>query len=151
MGNGKATRRSFLAKLLGGTLVAGTAGLVSSIVAYLFAPERVSSALGPLRIRVGEASRIPVGDGRMTLIDDEPVWIVNLPRGFVGMSAVCPHKGCIVKWQASRRVFSCPCHDGVFDERGNVVSGLPLHPLSAFRVGVVGNDIYVTGRDVRRG
>ena len=141
------TRRSFLGKMLAGGLLAGFAGIIAGIIAYLFPPSEVSSALGPQRVRVGKASDIPLGQGRMTLVNDEPVWVVHLARGFVAMSALCTHKGCIVKWQDSRRVFRCPCHDGLFDERGNVVSGLPLHPLRPYRVGLVRDEIYVARRE----
>jgi cytochrome b6-f complex iron-sulfur subunit len=141
------SRRSFLQSLLNGTLLVGIASVVASIVAYLFAPSGVRSSLGPQRVKVAGAGDIPPGDGKLALVDDEPVWVLNAARGFVGMSAVCTHKGCILKWQAKRRLFACPCHDGLFDERGNVVSGLPLRPLSRFRVTVVGDGIYVAGRD----
>jgi Rieske Fe-S protein len=141
------TRRSFLQRLLNGTLLTGAAGVLASLVAYLFAPTGVRSSLGPQRVKIGKRNEIPAGDGKLALIDDEPVWVLNLGRGLVGMSAVCTHKGCIIKWQPKRRLFECPCHDGLFDERGNVVSGLPLHPLGRFHVTVVDNDIYVASRD----
>ena len=141
------TRRSFLQRLLNGTLLAGAAGVLGSIVAYLFAPTGVRSSLGPQRVKVGKREDVPPGDGKLALVDDEPVWVLNLGRTLVGMSAVCTHKGCIIKWQATRRLFSCPCHDGLFDERGNVVSGLPLRPLTRFDVTVAGDDIYVASRD----
>jgi cytochrome b6-f complex iron-sulfur subunit len=70
--------------------------------------------------------------------------VVRLASGFVAMSAWCTHKGCVIKWDAPRRVFNCPCHEGRFDERGNVVAGLPLRPLTRFRVGLVGSDVYVS-------
>jgi cytochrome b6-f complex iron-sulfur subunit len=145
------TRRSFLGRLLGGTLLAGAASIIASIVAYLLTPSEARSALGPRRVKVGKAEEIPQGGGRLTLVDEEPVWLVNLPRGFVAMSALCTHKGCIVKWDEQQRLFRCPCHEGHFDERGNVVSGLPLRPLARFRVGLLRGELYVfrgDGRDV---
>jgi cytochrome b6-f complex iron-sulfur subunit len=141
------SRRSFLGRLLGGTLVASVAGGLASIAAYLFPPDAVSSALGPRRVRVGGADDLAPGDGRLTLVEDEPVWVVRSPAGFMALSAWCTHKGCVVKWERERRVFACPCHEGLFDERGNVVSGLPLRPLSRFRVGLVSGSVYVSRAD----
>ncbi|TDI85191.1 MAG: hypothetical protein E2O78_04900 [Caldithrix sp.] len=34
----------------------------------------------------------------------------------------------------------CPCHDGVFDVNGNVVSGPPPRPLQKYEVDVDEND-----------
>jgi Rieske Fe-S protein len=138
------SRRSFLGRLLGGTLIAGATGIVSAVIAFLFPPGAVNSALGPQRARVGKLSEIPRGEGKLSLVNDEPVWVVHLARGLVAMSAQCTHQGCIVKWQPDRRLFSCPCHQGLFDERGNVVSGFPQQSLLRFSVGVVDGDVYVS-------
>ncbi len=138
------TRRSFVGKLLAGSVLAGLAAAVAAIVAYLFPPDEVSSALGPQRVRVGRADDILPGDGRLALVEEEPVWVVHLPKGFVAMSAWCTHKGCVVKWDDQAKLFLCPCHEGQFDERGNVVAGLPLRPLTHFHVGLVKGDLYVS-------
>ncbi len=144
VGEQAVTRRSFLSRLLRGTLLTGAAGIIASIVAYLFPAAEVSSALGPRRVKVGGADELLPGEGKLVLVDDEPVWVVRSAGGFVGMSAWCTHKGCTIKWEAQRRLFSCPCHEGLFDERGNVISGLPLRPLTHFRVGLVEGDVYVS-------
>jgi cytochrome b6-f complex iron-sulfur subunit len=143
------SRRSFLARLLGGTLLAGVATVCGSVLAYLFPPEEVSSSLGPQRVRVGKAADIPLGAGKLVLVSDAPVWVVHLPRGFVALSAFCTHQGCLVSWEANRRLFECPCHAGRFDERGNVVSGFPREPLHRLRVGLVGDDVYVSAAGER--
>ena len=138
-----ATRRSFLAKLLAGTLLAGAGGFIASIIAYLFPPSEVSSALGPERVRIGKVADVPVGQGKLALVEDQPVWVIHLTSGFVAMAALCTHKGCIIKWNEGRRLFVCPCHEGLFDTHGNVVAGLPRLPLSRFRVGIVQDELYV--------
>ena len=147
MGEQGTTRRSFVSKLFGGTLLAGAAGTIASLVAYLFPPEEVSSALGPQRVRVGRADEILPGEGKLVLVDEEPVWVVHQPHDFVAMSAWCTHKGCVIKWDQPRHLFNCPCHEGQFDERGNVVNGLPLRPLTHFRVGLVRGDVYISRTD----
>ncbi len=137
----KASRRSFLSKLLGGTLLAGGGVTIGSIFAYLFPPHGVSSRLGP--VKIGQAADIPLGKGKLALVDGEPVWVVHLARGFVGLSATCTHKGCIIEWKEKRKLFSCPCHNGLFDTHGNVIAGLPRWPLPHFQVGSIQDDLYV--------
>jgi cytochrome b6-f complex iron-sulfur subunit len=138
------TRRSFLAKLLGGTVLTGVAGVLSAIVAYLVPPEQVRSSLGPQRVRVGRGDDLAVGEGKLVLVDDEPVWVIRVARGYVAWSAVCTHKGCLLKWERQRKLFQCPCHEGLFNDHGNVVSGLPRRALTAYRVGLVGGGVYVS-------
>ena len=145
------SRRSFLGRVLGGTVLVGFAGVITSIVAYLVPPEEVRSGLGPLRTKVGKADSLAPGQGRLTLVNDEPVWVVHQAhKGFVAFSAQCTHKGCLVKWNDRQALFICPCHEGRFDEDGNVVSGLPRRPLTRFRVGVVRDELYVSRGDERQ-
>jgi cytochrome b6-f complex iron-sulfur subunit len=141
------TRRSFLGGVLGATLATGFTGIVGAALAYLFPSGE--TVFSQSRVRVGRSEDLPVGAGRMALVDDEPVWIVNLASGPAALSALCTHRGCIVQWEEKRRVFRCPCHEGHFDERGNVVSGLPRRPLVHFDVAEVGGDLYVSRRDER--
>ena len=151
MGEAKATRRSFLGKMMVGTMLTGSAAAVSVVAAYLFPPEEARSGLTPQSVKAGRAVDIAPGRGKLALVDGEPVWVLNSANGFAGMSALCTHKGCIVKWDEKRRVFSCPCHEGLFDERGNVIAGLPRRPLSRFRVGLVHGELYVSRGEVEEG
>jgi len=46
------------------------------------------------------------GDGAITVLDEK-----------------CPHLGCKPIWNATRRLFECPCHGSEFDVEGSVKKG----------------------------
>ena len=56
--------------------------------------------------------------------------------GYRALSAVCRHLGCSVKWDDGGKQFRCPCHGGVYDREGRVVSGPPPAPLERYKVRV---------------
>ena len=47
----------------------------------------------------------------------------------IAISATCSHLGCIVTWDAEQQIFKCPCHDGRYNQEGQVISGPPPAPL----------------------
>jgi cytochrome b6-f complex iron-sulfur subunit len=58
-------------------------------------------------------------------------------------SLVCTHLGCIVIWKPEKKEFHCPCHDGLFDAHGRVISGPPPSPLERMKVKVVGEKVVI--------
>ena len=39
------------------------------------------------------------------------------------LSAVCPHLGCVVAWNATEATWDCPCHGSRFSDKGKVYQG----------------------------
>ncbi|HEX7878594.1 MAG TPA: FAD-dependent oxidoreductase [Candidatus Eisenbacteria bacterium] len=48
----------------------------------------------------------------------------------VRRSAVCPHLGCIVHWNAAECSWDCPCHGSRFDAEGSLLNGPALTGLA---------------------
>ncbi|WP_426485236.1 FAD-dependent oxidoreductase [Flavobacterium sp. 2] len=49
-------------------------------------------------------------------------------------SAVCPHLGCIVKWNPDEKTFDCPCHGSRFATDGTVTNGPAENDLYKIQV-----------------
>lgn len=64
-------------------------------------------------------------------------------RDFVAMSNICTHLGCRVRWIPEREQFFSPCHNGIFDKQGNVVSGPPPRPLDRYEIKVENEQLYI--------
>ncbi len=74
------------------------------------------------------------------------VWVVNdidtSPQPLV-LSAICSHTGCNVNWNHGEQKFVCPCHEGRYDVKGDVLSGPPPRPLTQLPVRVDRGSIFV--------
>jgi glycine/D-amino acid oxidase-like deaminating enzyme/nitrite reductase/ring-hydroxylating ferredoxin subunit len=52
------------------------------------------------------------------------------------LSAVCPHLGCIVAWNALEQSWDCPCHGSRFSPNGKVLNGPAIRGLDPVVDGV---------------
>lgn len=81
----------------------------------------------PPGTRIGPAADVPVG-GSASFQDPssgDPSLVVQPSAGrFLAFDAVCPHAGCVVRYDQGNKLFACPCHGSVFSgETGAVESG----------------------------
>lgn len=70
----------------------------------------------PEDVRKGEGALMRKGVTKIALYRDED-------GGLHTMSAVCPHKGCIVQWNSGEKSWDCPCHGSRFSCTGKVLNG----------------------------
>jgi glycine/D-amino acid oxidase-like deaminating enzyme/nitrite reductase/ring-hydroxylating ferredoxin subunit len=71
------------------------------------------------------------GEGKVILLDGKKMAAYRDPQGKVSVkSAVCPHMGCIVRWNGVEKTWDCPCHGSRFMASGEVMAGPAESPLS---------------------
>jgi len=135
------TRRGFLDWVIGlGSFVTGLAVTIPGLM-YLWPAARGG---GTKNVEVQGAGSMSPGDSVMVQVGGKAAIVVRGRSGFKAFSASCTHLGCLVKWDSSKQEFLCPCHAGVFNEDGQVVSGPAPLPLPRFDVKEVGTKVLVS-------
>jgi glycine/D-amino acid oxidase-like deaminating enzyme/nitrite reductase/ring-hydroxylating ferredoxin subunit len=73
---------------------------------------------------VTSIDQITPGNGAVIAESGRKVAVYRDERGDVHKrSAVCPHLGCIVRWNPAASTWDCPCHGSRFDKLGAVMNG----------------------------
>ena len=144
--------------LIGGLI--GTALGIPAIV-YILGPALKKDEAN--WIRVGSLSTIELGTPTLFkpkvtrqngwMVDEEEVGVYVLTedgRNYHVMSNICTHLGCRVRWIAEREQFFSPCHNGIFDRHGFVVSGPPPRPLDEFETKIEDGNLYIQLPAIKR-
>ena len=133
-------RRNFLKSLLA---FLGSTALISlgyPLLRFLAPP---SGEAKTTRLTFQKAE-IPAGKAREIVFNNTPAIIINRPgKGYIALSRVCTHLGCLVDYDKRKSRLICPCHAGMFSLDGNVISGPPPKPLAKFPLRVEGENIII--------
>lgn len=77
---------------------------------------------------------------------DEGIYVINMGKeGWLALDFHCTHLQCAVNYEEAAKKFMCPCHGGVFDIKGNVLSGPLPKPLQRRIIKVQGRSVRVGG------
>ena len=151
------SRRDFMKITIGA--IGGLIGLGFGIpaIAYVVGPALVKGQAQEW-IQLGAISKIELGKPTLfkAKITRQTGWIVNEEelsvyvltedgRDYIAMSNICTHLGCHIRWITDQDKFFCPCHNGVFDKQGNVVSGPPPRPLDRYETKVENDQLLILG------
>ncbi len=141
-------------------------GAIGGLIALGFGIPAVTYIVGPVLIegqalewiQLGAISKIELGKPTLfkVRITRQTGWIANEEeysvyvitengRDFIAMSNICTHLGCRIRWIPDQDQFFCPCHNGVFDKQGNVVSGPPPRPLDRYETKVENDQLFILG------
>jgi glycine/D-amino acid oxidase-like deaminating enzyme/nitrite reductase/ring-hydroxylating ferredoxin subunit len=89
----------------------------------------VSDRLHPTEAK--SAADIAPGEGKTLRVRGERLAVYRDPTGVLhGVSSVCTHLGCLVKWNPTEATWDCPCHGSRFDVDGAVLDGPATRPLA---------------------
>jgi Rieske Fe-S protein len=147
-------RRQFFARAIVAiqTAIAGTIGLMlgGAAASPAFARRQenwwTAARLGTLTLNepTPVVIRVARTDGYTQVVDRRTVFLVR--RGDAQVTALdstCTHLGCRVSWDRESRQLKCPCHGGVYDHTGAVLSGPPPQPLATLATRLDGDQVLV--------
>ncbi len=138
---GKSSRRDFLGWIIKGGILATLAGMILPALEYILPVVRRGPAGGAEE--VASLEDIPVWGSKKIILSGSAIILIRTPQEVKAFSAICTHLGCIVDWDGKKKEILCPCHAGLFDVDGRVVSGPPPRPLPPHAVKVVDGRIFV--------
>ena len=137
-----AGRRTFLGWLLGiGTVTVG--GFLSvPLVRFALHPltdtttetgwsdlgsvEELSAITAPKKMVI----TVNQVDGWRKVVQEKSIYVVKEADGKLKvLTSICSHLGCSVRYNDTDQKFACPCHKGVFEASGKLISGPPPRSL----------------------
>ncbi len=133
-------RRRFLKSMLA---LLGSTTLLSFLYPLL---RFIAPPTGEARVEriVIPKDEVPTGGAKEVVYRETPVIIINRPgKGYIALSRVCTHLGCLVEYDGRKGRLICPCHAGVFSLDGVVLSGPPPKPLPRFSLRIEGENILI--------
>ena len=64
------------------------------------------------------------GEGKLVQHEGAKVAAFRDDNGHLTLrSAICPHMGCVVRWNGAEKTWDCPCHGSRFQATGEVIAG----------------------------
>lgn len=153
----KLDRREFVALVVAflGTIMGVVIGLPS--IGYLLSPATKIQKKEDW-IPAGPLENYPIGiptlfsftsatiNGWEKTVNSYGVYITRWTAAEDDVSAfsnLCTHLSCRVNWQEDEMVYTCPCHDAIFNKQGEVVSGPPPKPLYDYETKVEDGVLFI--------
>ena len=121
----------------------GTTTLISFVypASKFLVPPKRSAQDTPLSINKDE---IPTGTAKEFIFNETPLVVINRRgSGFIALSRVCTHLGCLVGYDKFNNKLVCPCHAGEFDLEGRVLSGPATKPLLRYPLKITADQITI--------
>ncbi|MFN8140401.1 MAG: ubiquinol-cytochrome c reductase iron-sulfur subunit [Fimbriimonadales bacterium] len=148
-----AQRRKFLGWIVGVLNVGVIAAVFGPVLGFVGAPlrrkkhEQWVPVISLDEFAEGETKEvsyeIPIKDGYLDTKRRYSLYMKRVGEQILALDPACTHLGCRVKFQANKNRYFCPCHGGVFDDDGNVVSGPPPKALEKFETKIENGQVML--------
>ncbi|MCH7903333.1 MAG: ubiquinol-cytochrome c reductase iron-sulfur subunit [Armatimonadetes bacterium] len=146
-------RRKFLGGLIGlFNAVVGIA-VLGPVIGFIGAPlaKKLKGEWVPVLddadLAVGETREanysMVIKDGYRTINRSYNVFLHRHDDRIAAFNPSCTHLGCRIEFQDDKGRYFCPCHGGVFDERGEVVAGPPPRALDQYETKVEDGKVWI--------
>jgi len=144
---------------IGGGVGLAVAGPVVALLADPAGKMTVTTPTTPLDLGLAEQFRVGAEPRRVDVVAPivKDAWVASrnvvlgaawirrtAPDKLVALSAVCPHLGCTIGWDAGPGNFLCPCHDSRFSVEGNKLTGPSERGLDELPLAVVDGRLQLT-------
>ena len=148
------SRRNFMS-----LAIAGIGGIISAIlgipaIAYIVGPALAQQAQD--WVELGSIKKVALGTPTLfkVTLTHQTGWVSSQEevdayvltedgQNYVALSNVCPHLGCRVRWIPDQGKFFCPCHNGIFNKDGSLVSGPPPRPMDRFQTKLDNGNLFI--------
>ena len=166
--NNTSPRRRFLkwAAGLGGSVGSLSVALAGFPALRAFLSPVFRKPVGATWVKLGDSAQFDIGVPTQvpfvqTVADAwiehralRSVWVYTTDgETFIAYNGRCTHLGCGYGYDAAKKQFHCPCHEGVFDPAtGTVLAGPPPRPLDKLNTRVDSDGyLYAEYRDFHAG
>jgi Rieske Fe-S protein len=97
------------------------------------------------QVIAGREGDLKPNAGKIFRFGSLPGLLIRTEEGqYRAFAATCTHLNCTVQYRDDTRQIWCACHNGVYDTKGNNVSGPPPRPLEEYTVNVANGEIVVS-------
>lgn len=148
-----AGRRGFLVRI-----IQGTYAVIGATLAFVVGGAVVAPSFGrreTMWLHAGNADALEDGtplpitlrvarpDGPSEVVERKIVYLVKAGAEVRALDSTCTHLGCRTRFNSETRQIECPCHGGVYDVAGRVISGPPPEPLRAMTTRIENGRVMV--------
>lgn len=96
-------------------------------------------------VAVASVAELPVGAVKQFVTPFIVGFLRHTTDGYLALSGVCTHMGCLLYWNGEQQTFDCPCHDGRFTATGESASTSRVwyRPLPHIQTQVADGKVWV--------
>lgn len=125
--------------------------VIGGLVYWLNKDESTPDLQGDVKDKNGQpikASDIDIGSGKICMVNEEKILVINDLERYYALYARCTHQGCIVRWNTKEALVQCGCHGARFDTSGHVLMEPATRPLTAYQVVIKDGFLKLSGKKI---